>query len=136
MLVILSFKRSYFWLIYIRRCSQCLKSFLFTHYYFFDSVGLLGLVTFSFSIYIFFGRNWWSQWDLFCLVLIHELCFLGGLLATTLPSRWFLCFLKLYGCYSLSWLDAFWFGGGCLLLVFASLKYFIEPCLAHLIPFT
>ena len=38
-----SFKRSYFWLIYIRRHLQSLESL------FFDSVGLLGLVTLAFQ---------------------------------------------------------------------------------------
>ena len=44
-------------------------------FFFLILLDLLGLVTFSFSIYIFFGRNWWSRWDLFCLVLIRTVLF-------------------------------------------------------------
>ena len=128
------FKHSYFWLVYIRRCSRCLKFYLLMllSLWELETVGNC-----SFSIYIFFGRNWWSCKDLgFCLVLIQTVFFLRGLLAMTLPLRCFLCFPKLDGCNPSSRLDAFWFGGGYLLLVFASLKYFIKLCLAYIISFT
>ena len=42
----------------------------------FDAAEPLGVGNFSFSIYIFFGRNWWSHNDLgFCLVLIRTVFF-------------------------------------------------------------
>ena len=52
------FKRSYFWLIYIRRHLRCFTT-LFS-----GLLSLWELETFSFSIYILFGRNWWSRKDL------------------------------------------------------------------------
>ena len=42
----------------------------------FDAAEPLGVGNFSFSIYIFFGRDWWSCRDLgFCLVLIQTVFF-------------------------------------------------------------